>query len=186
LNVPKIFWIALAVFEVAFGTAIFMVTRSYYRDQNPTEPLPSVDIRSLDPAGSSAVTAIASADVQSPRTPDEIAQLADSHFANRQYEAAAVLYEQLLEQDRANADLLNNLALTLHYIGRSEEALRRIDEGIAIDPDHQRIRLTQGFVLSQMGRSAEAVTSLNTAIELGSANEIADSARRMLAEIAVQ
>jgi tetratricopeptide (TPR) repeat protein len=183
LNVPKVVWVALAIFEVAFGIAIFMVTRSYYKDQDQSVPPAVFGAQSLSLTGS-GVGLAPPIDIEQPRTPEELALLADSHFSNRQYEAAAALYEQLLTQDRTNVDLLNNLALTLHYTGRADEALRRIEEGVAADPNHQRIRLTQGFVLSQVGRSAEAVSALNLAIELNGASEIADSARRMLSDIA--
>lgn len=184
MNVPRVFWIALAVFEIAFGTAIFVVTRSYYRDQVPTATPASFDVRSLDfPASNLSASRI---DPDRPRSPQEVAELADAHFANRQYSAALGLYEQLLGQDPANVDLLNNLALTLHYIGRSDEALNRLEEGIALDGAHQRIRLTHGFVLNQVGRSTEAVDALNAAIQLNESSEIADSARRMLAEAAAR
>jgi tetratricopeptide (TPR) repeat protein len=181
LQVPKIFWIALVVFQVAFGTAVFIVTKSYYSsgDRSAESPMPAFRAADL-PGGSTSI--VPPIDLEQARTPDELAQLADTHFANRQYDAAIVLYEQLLQQNRANVDILNNLALTLHYVGRSDEALQRIDEGIAVDASHQRIRLTQGFVLSQVGRSAEAVIALNQAIEIDNSGEIADSARRMLAE----
>lgn len=183
MSIPKVFWIALAIFQIAFGTTVFLVTRSYYiNEEQPVTPT-SLDIQSMNSLGASVNTGLPLNPAQA-RTPEALARLADTHFSNRQYDAAVVLYEQLLPQDPANVDILNNLALTLHYVGRSDDALRRIEEGIAVDASHQRIRLTQGFVLSQLGRSTEAVAALNRAIELNSASEIADSARRMLSDIA--
>ncbi len=185
MNIPKVFWVALAIFEIAFGTAIFMVTRSYYKDQG------QADSRSSDVMPSSGVagrvlSVAPPVDLEQPRTPDELARLADTHFSNRQYEAAVVLYEQLLGQDPTNIDLMNNLALTLHYVGRSDEALRLIGQGVALDTAHQRIRLTHGFILGQVGRTAEAVGALNEAIAVDQTSELADSARRMLADMAAQ
>jgi tetratricopeptide (TPR) repeat protein len=183
LNIPKAFWIALAIFEIAFGAAIFVATRSYYRSQSDIDSFASLDIQSLN-FPSTEIAPAPPIDLERPRTPQELAELADTHFANRQYEAAAALYEQLLNQNRSNVDLLNNLALTLHYVGRSDEALRRLEQGIAMDATHQRIRLTRGFVLSQTGRLNEAVGALNAAIQLNDTSQVADSARQMLADIA--
>ncbi len=39
--------------------------------------------------------------------------------------------------------------------------------GLAVDPTHQRIWLTLGFVSSQLGNTEQARTALTTAIELG-------------------
>ena len=185
MNVPKLFWVFLAVFEVAFGSLIFLVTRSYYRDhsldpvsvsQNASSPLEF-------PAAGPPIQAAPAIDLSIGRTPEELARLADEHFENRQYDAAATLYENLLEQDRGNVDLLNNLAITVHYLGRSEEALGLINEGIVTDPAHQRIWLTRGFILSQTGRAEAAASALNTAVEIDPASAIADSARTMLSEL---
>jgi len=186
MHVPKIFWVFLALFEIVFGSLIFIVTRSYYRDQSVSVSTVVQESRALGMPGSGSSLPSASGptiDLSAPRTPEEIASLADEHFTNRQYEAAAVLYQQLLQQDPNNVDLLNNLAITLHYVGRSDEALELVTDGVLADPNHQRIWLTRGFILSQTGRSAEAVSALEKAIELDATTPIADSARKMLSEI---
>ena len=184
MNIPKAFWIALGIFQIAFGTAIFVVTRSYYRDQDSTATTVPFDVQSLD--FQTPNLSAPSIDPGRPLSPQEIAELANTHFANAQYEAAAQFYEQLLSLDRSNVDTLNNLGLTLHYIGRSNEALLRLEEGVSLDATHQRIRLTHGFVLSQVGRGTEAIAALNAAIQLNESSSVADSARRMLGEIAAQ
>jgi len=187
MHVPKIFWVFLALFEIVFGSLIFIVTRSYYRDQSVSLPTALQESTALSmPGSASSLPSGPAIDLSAPRTPEEIARLADEHFTNRQYEAAAVLYQQLVQQDPNNVDLLNNLAITLHYVGRSDEALELVNDGVLADPNHQRIWLTRGFILSQTGRSGEAVSALEKVVELDATTPIADSARKMLSEIGGQ
>lgn len=184
MNVPKVFWVFLALFEIAFGGLVFIVTKSYYQDQNVGMPVIGQESRlpGLGDASPQSLSAPA-IDLSAARSPEEIARLADEHFTNHQYDAAAMLYEQLLEQDPGNVDLLNNLAITLHYVGRSDEALGLVDKGVLADPNHQRIWLTRGFILSQTGSQDQAISALNKAVELNATTPIADSARKMLSEI---
>ena len=122
-------------------------------------------------------------DSQSLTDPAEIARLADQYFGNRQYALAAQYYEKLLGFDQNNADTLNNLGLTLHYVGRSEEALQRLEEGVAADPSYQRVWLTLGFVNSQLGNLDDARAALQKAADMDEGNSIGQSARRMLDEL---
>jgi Flp pilus assembly protein TadD len=79
-----------------------------------------------------------------------------------------------------NVNTYNNLGITLFYLGRSDDALRRLNEGIALDPSYQRIWLTLGFVNGQLGNFREARTALNRAVGMGADNEIGQSAMQML------
>ncbi len=112
--------------------------------------------------------------------PIEISRHANESFSNKQYDRAAELYALLLPFDPGNVDTYNNLGITLHYLGRPSEALARLREGVAVDPGHQRIRLTLGFVNSQLGNIQEARTALTTATALGADNEVGRSAAKML------
>jgi Flp pilus assembly protein TadD len=93
------------------------------------------------------------------------------------------LYEQLLSFSPNDAEIYNNLGLTLQYLGRSNEALRTLNEGVAVDAGHQRIWLTLGYVNSQLGNTEEARTALTNAVQVGSDESIRESARRMLDEL---
>jgi Flp pilus assembly protein TadD len=115
--------------------------------------------------------------------PAEISRQAGEYFTKKQYDKAEKLYERLLVLGPNNVETFNNLGITLHYIGRSNEALRRLNEGVAIDPAHQRIWLTLGFVNSQLGNTEQARAALNTAADLNAANEIGKSAIKMLADL---
>lgn len=180
------FWASMAVFQVVFGLAVFAITRDHYTTQDAattsselpavttTDRFSSIDATLLDSLGNTAAF---------PQDPTEISRRANESFANRQYDRAASLYEKLLAMDPGNVDTLNNLGLTLHYIGRSEEALQKLNEGVTVDPDYQRIWLTLGFVNSSAGNTAAAREALSTALAMDPGSDVGKSASRMLDEL---
>lgn len=188
-NTPK-FWILLAVFQLAFGFAIFAITRqAYLPDTTDTKELPatlgqtSVEwtdrISEINPA----LTRSTALNQPVPSDPVEISRQADQYFANQQYAMAAGLYEKLVEIAPNNVDALNNLGITLHYLGRSGEALDWLRAGVALEPANQRIWLTLGFVNSQLGNIDEARAALTTAAEIGTENAVGQSAKKMLEDL---
>jgi tetratricopeptide (TPR) repeat protein len=184
------FWIPMAVFQIVFGLTIFTITRQYYildSDNVSNEP---TEIRQPSFVWPDGITETNPAQLNSStfsqstiEGPAEISRQAGEYFTKKQYDKAAELYERLLVLGPNNVETYNNLGLTLHYIGRSNEALRRLNEGVAIDPAHQRIWLTLGFVNSQLGNTEQARAALNTAADLNAANEIGKSAIKMLADL---
>jgi len=187
-------WTAFAIFQVVFGLTVFGLTRYYYADsdQRPavsasasaTARLPGISpdlLESVSAQLDSSVTPQLSAmDFSTIQDPAELARLADQFFANRQYDHAATLYERLLTFNRTNADTLNNLGITLHYLGRSQEALATLNEATTANPAHQRSWLTIGFVNSQLVDVEQARAALTRAIELGTDADVTQSAQSML------
>lgn len=184
------FWISLAVFEIAFGLAVFAVTRQYYLgDPVPGNARPAVTGQALSTRSDNVTEAdlaqfglLVPSQVNSD-DPVEISRLANEYFSNGQYDRAAEQYEKLLTYGPNNIDTYNNLGLTLHYLGRSAEALQKLNDGIAIDPNHQRSWLTLGFVNSQTGNIEQARAALTTATQVGADEEIRRSATKMLADL---
>ena len=181
------FWISLAAFQVVFGLAIFAVTRQYYlADATPVPTARSLTNESITQRSDNITAADLekfnlSVPAQSlPDDPLEISRQANKFFASAQYEQAASLYEKLLDFDPNNADTYNNLGITLHYLGRSDEALQSLNDGIAADQTYQRIWLTLGFVNSQLGNTDEARSALSTAMQVGTDEAIRKSAAEML------
>jgi len=182
------FWIGMVVFQVVFGLAVFAVTRQYY-------------LQAAEQAGvSTASHSAAALPVQSEESdlanlisafpgpaaitdPVELSLQADEAFGNQQFGLAAELYERLLLADPANADTYNNLGLTLHYLGRSAEALSVLNEGVSVDPGYQRIWLTLGFVNIQSGNLDQARSALTRAVQLGADTDVGKSAAHMLEAI---
>jgi tetratricopeptide (TPR) repeat protein len=179
------FWIMMAVFLVAFGLAVFAITRHYYiQDANqvsagearqPTAEWPDLSEKSDLENSISMFSGQSTAD-----DPITLSNQADEAFSNRQFDRAADLYARLLAADPNNAGTYNNLGITLHYVGRSAEALRVLNEGVALDPSFQRIWLTLGYVNSQLGNLEQARSALTTAVELGADTDVGQSATQML------
>jgi tetratricopeptide (TPR) repeat protein len=184
------FWIALATIQVIVGLGIFALTRHYYMRQTVELPARTSSVAFPAPVPQAFQGNLASPQAtlpsSTPQTPEAIAERADERFQARDYAAAAALYEQLLALDPTNVSLMNNLGITLHYLGRSEEALQQISNGLDIDSAHQRSWLTLGFIHSQLGNADEARAALTNAVRLGADTEVGQSATRMLSDLGLQ
>jgi tetratricopeptide (TPR) repeat protein len=184
------FWTLLLIFQVFFGLAVFAITREYYMPDPAPARAHAITTGQQAPAWSQGITANDISRLSSPglveptpSDPTEMYRQAEEYFAARQYDRAAQLYEQLIAYTPDDAEIYNNLGLTLFYIGRADEALRRLGEGVAVDPEHQRIWLTLGFVNTQLGNTEEARTALTKATQVGDDASIRESAEKMLAEL---
>jgi tetratricopeptide (TPR) repeat protein len=183
------FWISLAIFQVAFGFTVFALTREHYIEAagprvsaGPLRPMAPVQPGSI-PQSDLAQFATATAFQTNSNDPVEIGRQADQFFANKQYDSAARLYERLVKLVPDNVDTYNNLGITLQYLGRSDEALRWLNEGVTVDAGYQRIWLTLGYVNIQAGNTEEARTALTKALEMNADNDIGQSAANMLAQL---
>jgi len=190
MNRDKKFWTLLLVFQVFFGLVVFAVTREYYL---PDESTPRGHALTVAPAASGWSRGMTATDVArltspglvdtAPSDPTEIYRRAEEFFAAGQYAQAAQLYEQLLTFSPDDAEIYNNLGLTLFYLGRADDAVARLNEGVTRDPAHQRIWLTLGYVNSQLGNTAEAREALTRASETGSNASVREAALEMLAKL---
>lgn len=181
------FWVLLAAFEIVFGLAVFAATRYVYTRPAADSALLAAHANLPWPGAITELdVALAAPPAPAPVTsndPVEIARLADEAFAANRYDVAAQLYRRLLDFDARNVDTLNNLGITLHYLGRSSEALQRLNEGIAIEPTHQRIWLTLGFVNVQLGNTEQARSALTNALRMGTDEQIKRSAQSMIDQL---
>jgi Tfp pilus assembly protein PilF len=164
---------------------VFALTRQYYLSERPelVAPTPTALAESPWPDVARMLASPVTPAATGPSDPVAIAREADELFTRKQYAQAAQRYEQLLALDSGNVDVYNNLGITLHYLGRSEEALRRLAEGAALDPQHQRLWLTTGFVNLQLGSTELARAALTKAIASGNDSSIRESAEKMLASL---
>ena len=181
------FWIGITVFQVVFGLVVFAITRQYYMvDLDKVSVAPAIAGQSSpvmpDFATGTSSNKINAATFGQPNieNPAELVRQANDFFAKKQYDRAADAYERLLALDPGNVETYNNLGITLHYLGKSSEALRNLNEGIAVDSTHQRIWLTLGYVNYQVGDFEQAHTALTTARKMSPDNEIGQSAVKML------
>lgn len=195
------FWLSMGAFQVVFGLAVFGLTREYYLSATPMASAPAQPGLNWPTAGQTlssglltgqgvpsqnmgiANTVGATSDLNVLQDPVEISRQANDMFAQQDYASAAKLYARLLEFDPENTSTYNNLGLTLHYIGRSDEALKILEEGSIIDPFDQRLLLTLGFVSTQLGDTEKARSALKSAVALGADTQVGQSATKMLDEL---
>lgn len=189
-NRDKKFWVFLAVFQLAFGLAIFTVTRYVYTTDigasNETLPAIVSDSANLNDQLSQITPTMLDSLVpaeDSGLTAAELVSRANEYFAAKKYDQAAPLYERLVNIDPRNADSYNNLGITLHYLGRSSEALQWLGAGTEMDSSNQRIWLTLGFVNKELGNIDAARSALTTAVEMGTDSDVGQSAQRFLDEL---
>ena len=185
------FWVFLAVFQIAFGLAVFGLTRHHYL-QAPAPSTAAAQTASHgtgaglpDTPGGSDLEQLM--DLFPPQGAEEdamaILRTADSHFANGQYEQAAQGYARLQKLGVLDVDIYNNLGITLHYLGRTEEAIQVLNDGIKLDSSYQRIWLTSGFVNSQVGNFEQARSAFEQAISIDPSSEVGQAAIQMLNQL---
>lgn len=189
------FWVFMAAFQLLFAFGVFALTRAYYLDRAPqpsrvaavpfgaAAPHPMPPTTSGDPRDELESLISSFPAPSAGQDPVQLSRQGDAHFGQQQYDRAAQFYEQALRAGSQDVNDYNSLGLTLHYLGRSEEALAVLDEGVAVDPDYQRIWLTLGFVNSQLGNLQAARTALGTAVEMDADNDIGRSAAEMLNQL---
>ena len=204
-------WLAIIAFQIVYGVAVFLITRQLYQDQpvatgrgrdmfqSPTlgvpHPIPQgmqnrrtgslpgserftlEDAERLVAGRASGGNPAASTDLE------ELSRVADQHYLDGLYQQAAAEYARVLEQAPNNLDVYNNLGLTLHYVGRSREAVETLEKGIAVDATHQRIWLTLGFVQWGRGDVSAARPALTKAAELDPESRVGREAKRLLDEL---
>jgi len=184
------FWVQLALFQVVFGMAVFFATRAFYLNEaKPTQSLArgpqTTSPHTLPPTAGQDDLANLIARVPGPggSDPAALTMQGDAYFSNGQYPQAAEAYERAMRAGDTDVDTWNSLGLTLHYIGRTEEALAVLEEGVKRDPGYQRIWLTLGFVSGHAGHLDQAREALGVAIEMNPENDIGQSAASMLQEL---
>ncbi|HUO87206.1 MAG TPA: tetratricopeptide repeat protein [Thermoanaerobaculia bacterium] len=92
-----------------------------------------------------------------PTAADAWLELANLRFDLARYPAAVEAYERHLELATPDPDVLTDFGLSLHMIGRPEDALAQFDRAQQIAPDHWKSQFNEAFVLAfDLGRFDEA------------------------------
>ena len=200
--------LAVMAFQLAYGASVFVVTRSLYEGESVAQvampqgiphgvPTERSAEKSVLLPGSERITVedalqivrAGAADSESAygagsnSNPEEMARVADQHFREGLFQEAAGEYARLLKYAPDNVDIYNNLGLTLHHIDRSPEAVGYLEKGIALNPNHQRIWLTLGFVQTGMGDVAAARRAFTKSVELDPGSRVGLEAKRLLDDL---
>ena len=202
-------WIILFIFLFFYGFAVFAVTRDYYIRHPPrlsdaarvahSSPAATASgsarrVMTLKPAtqrpqrlasgcGRRLARRRVATDLGIDRSSTDLVALgdtADRLFAARRFEKAIPLYQRVLELEPADAETYNDLGLSLHYVGRADDALQVLQEGTELAPAFQRIWLSLGFVALQNEKPELARKALEQAEVLVPGTDIAAEATRLL------
>lgn len=185
------FWILMVAFQLVFGFIVFSLTRQYYADSQgqsahtaappPSAARQAAPARPASGVGNDLENLISTFPGPTLTTdPSALSRQADRFFVEQQYGQAARLYEQALAAGSQDVDDYNSLGLTLHYLGRSDEALRLLEQGVTLSPSYQRIWLTLGYVNGKLGNLEAARAALTTAVQMDPASDVGQSAAEML------
>ncbi|MEW8261796.1 MAG: tetratricopeptide repeat protein [Candidatus Thiodiazotropha taylori] len=188
-------WLVIIVAQITYGLMVYAITRSYYEQKpvvavTPTPSAPVAPHPMPSPGSSPSQAALNPGMGYTPtiedlkdEDPKLIARLADSYFAQKNYPQAIELYERALTIDPKDVETYNDLGLALFYTGQNAQAVDILLAGIQQDGEFQRIRLSLGFILAQIGDKEGAAAAFNKAIELGADNSVGREAKRMLGEL---
>ena len=92
--------------------------------------------------------------------------LAGEFIDSYEFERAEVMLRQSLSDGAPPARIHEAISAIYDREGRKEDALREIDQALAVAPDNWHILVNRGVYLTKLGRDAEAVTALQRAIAL--------------------
>ncbi|MFQ5480269.1 MAG: tetratricopeptide repeat protein [Thermodesulfobacteriota bacterium] len=113
-----------------------------------------------------------------------IYSLADTYFSLKRFDEAIGYYKKLLTLTPDNTDVYNDLGLSLHYLGKSREAVSALEDGIKKNPYNQRIWLTKGFVLAYgIGDLTKAGEAWKKARGIDPASSVGKAADNYLTQI---
>lgn len=193
MRISAKFIMPIVVLQIAYGLAVFALTRAYYKSTAetaaPVAAQPMAGDASLNPPSFNTSGALGSLQpfsnrpAQGPVSLEQLTSQADDAFEKQQYAQAASLYAQALALSPKDAELYNEVGIALHYAGRSAEAVDKLKQGVAISPGHQRIWLTLGFVQARSGATAEGRAALQKAAEMDPNSPIGQEAKRLLSQL---
>jgi len=165
-------------FLIVYGVVVFSATRAYYLDRQVATAQPATGQAAASPA-------VPARPVFEPLADDPVAlsEQADRMFSAKRYAEAEAAYRKLLTLQPGDGETLNDLGLVLHFLGRTQEALLALEQGVAAVPGFQRIWLTLGFVRLQAGLAGPAREAFERSIALDADSPIADEARRLLGSL---
>jgi len=98
-------------------------------------------------------------------TVEEASMLAMQQYNLKNYEVAAGLYNIVLAKN-PSAENYNNLGVTLHEMGRNEEAVATFDKALALKPDLAVGYNNRGNALLKLERYDEALAGYDKAVAL--------------------
>ncbi len=85
-----------------------------------------------------------------------------------QLQQAKQLYEQILNVDKTNIDVLHYLGLALHQLGQTDQGITFIQQAIAINPDYLMAYNNLGIIYMEKNQLDAAISCYNNVMRLNS------------------
>jgi len=95
---------------------------------------------------------------------DALSAQAQSDFARQDYDSAAEKYERLTKLQPHDANTLNNLGVTYHFLERWQDAVETLRKAVRLSPNLQSANLILGIDLVRVGSAAEAIPHLEVVL----------------------
>ena len=171
-------WVAIIAMQTLLGASVFILTKAHYSRIAATPPATQAAAATA-PASRPAAPPIPASSFAS-NDPALLRNQAAQQFQNQDYAGAVASYERLVALEPGDPDLLNNLGLVLHYVDRSEDAIDRLQQALALNDRHQRSWLTLGYVRKDLGETQTARVAFERVLQIDDKNTMATEARRMM------
>lgn len=171
LSFPQ--WLAVVVFLLFYGFAVFALTRDYYL-RHPVQTTAAAGQSAAATHGDAASEPITETD------PLLLYKRADAYFAQQRFDEAARVYRRVLELNPNDSEAHIDLGLALQYLGDGKGALEHLRAAVAKNPDLQRAWLSLGFVSLQAQDQKGALEALERARTLGPETDAGKEAARLL------
>ena len=120
-----------------------------------------------------------------PKDVTSVVQLANVYFDAERWPDAISWYERALTLNAKDADVSTDLGVSYYYTNRTDEALKRFEESLRIDPKHTKTLLNKGIVLA-FGKEdlAGAAVEWKKVVDLAPGSPEGEAARRALEGVA--
>ena len=115
-----------------------------------------------------------------PNDAKAFSEVGDIYFDQHKFIDAIEYYKKAIAMDPQDIDAYNDMGLSYHYIGKSDDGLKYVEEGIKKNPAYQRLWLTNGFILAIRGNIADARSAWEKAYRLDPNTDVGRSAAGFL------
>ena len=187
--------VVFTVAGMAFGVILGWVIGSQQLGRIATVPAAAPVQQSAAPAPQSGrqapaldqgkVDQLTAAVNSNPKDTTSLVQLANVYFDAERFTDAISWYEKALALDPKNADVSTDLGVSYYYTNRTDEALKRFEEGGGGGPKHTKTLLNKGIVLAFGKEDLKgAAAEWQKVVELAPGTPEGEAAKRALEGVA--
>ena len=85
-----------------------------------------------------------------PRNPEALRRLISLRYEQQRHKETLDLFRTLIDVEPDNTEVHVNMGVVLHQLGRTEEALRSLDQALSLEPNLKKARTTREQVLQSL------------------------------------